>query len=142
LVVNKQGTADFKGVMGYVKQAGELGAQMVVVREVWVPEVYGDYNPDVYNWNLQNAVDIGPIQDQFIETAVDHNEFGLRQLDPLPWGTPVFVVEGIFSDREHGVNVTFAKCEEGTRGTVIKSIVHKPNGHGYRNWDFNGDILY
>ena len=68
--------------------------------------------------------------------------YGLKQKTPLPWGTPVFVVGGTFNDTQHGVNVTFARCDEATVGSVLKSIVHKPNGHGYRNWDHNGDILY
>ena len=142
LVVNKQGAADFDGVMEYIRQAGQLGAQMVVIREIWVPDVYGDYNKEVYRWNLKNKVLIKPIQDEFKRQAKKGNNHGLRQLNPLPWGTPVFVVEGGFDDPAHGVNVTFALCDEATTGPVMKSIVHKPNGHGYRNWDYNGDILY
>ena len=143
LVVNQQGMSDSDGVVEYVRQAGELGVHMVVIREVWVPEVYGDYNRDVFEWNQENRIDIKPVQEQFIERAANSgNAFGLRQLEPLPWGTPVFVMEGVFKDNDHGVNVTFARCDEATTGTVMKSIVHKPNGHGYRNWDHNGDILY
>lgn len=143
LVVNKQGAADFNGVMEYIKQAGERGAHQVVIREVWVPAVYGQYNQEVYRWNQDNFVDIGAIQQRFIDVAKNgNNNYGLRQLDPLPWGTPVFVMEGVFADKTHGVNVTFARCEESTKGSVIKSIVHKPNGHGYRNWEYSGDIMY
>ena len=116
---------------------------MVVIREVWTPDVYGDFSPDVYGWNLEHKVAIKPIQDIFREVSRDpKNCYGLTELDPLPWGTPVFAVGGIFSDKDHGVNVTFARCDEATVGSVIKSIVHKPNGHGYRNWDHGGQILY
>jgi hypothetical protein len=142
LVVNKQAVADFEGVMEYIRAAGELGAHMVVVREIWVPEIYASYDADVYAWNLENRVLIQPIQEQFIDAASNpKNKYFIQQRDPLPWGTPVFAVGG-FSDKNHGVNVTFAICNEATTGTVMKSIVHKPDGHGYRNWDHNGDILY
>ncbi len=143
LVMNRQGVSDFKGVMEYVKLSGELGAHMVIIREIWVPEVYGEYNQKVYQWNKENMIPVKPIQDEFIQVSQDrNNHYGLQQRDPLPWGTPVFAVGGIFSDKNHGVNVTFARCDEATTGTVIKSIIHKPDGHGYRNWDHNGDILY
>jgi MoaA/NifB/PqqE/SkfB family radical SAM enzyme len=144
LVVNKQGVDDAAGVIDYIKQAGELGAHMVVVREVWVPEIYGQRNHKVFEWNKANKVGIKPIQDKFIEYAryAQYKEFGITQRDPLPWGTPVFAMGGVFTDQDHGVNITFACCDEGTTGEVIKSIVHKPNGHGFRNWDHDGDILY
>ncbi|MCX6744877.1 MAG: hypothetical protein NTX82_05115 [Candidatus Parcubacteria bacterium] len=142
LVVNAQGVSDVAGVIDYCRQAGELGAHSVVIREVWVPEIYGQCNQEVYNWNLANKIDIKPIQARFIEICQKKNDFGLCQLDPLPWGTPVFGMAGVFTNQDHGVNITFACCDEGTTGTVIKSIVHKPNGHGYRNWDHGGHILY
>lgn len=143
LVVNKSGAADFDGVMNYIQAAGDLGAHMVVIREIWIPEIYGDYNREVYEWNVANKVDISDIENTFIKVSEKPNKWGLAQRDPLPWGTPVFVVGGNFSNNSnHGVNVTFARCDEATRGPVIKSIVHKPDGHGYRNWDHNGDILY
>lgn len=143
LVINKSGIADVPGIMRYIQELGDRGVHMVVVREVWIPEVYGVYNHEVYEWNLANWVNIGPLQDEFQSIAADQgNAYGLRLLDPLPWGTPVFVVGGKFRDTQHGVNVTFARCDEATTGTVMKSIVHKPNGHGYRNWAHNGDILY
>ncbi len=142
LVVNAQGVADVAGVIDYCRQAGELGAHMVVVREVWVPEIYGERNLGVYDWNKTNKINIKPIQDHFIEICHKKNDFGLCQLDPLPWGTPVFGMAGVFTNQDHGVNITFACCDEGTTGSVIKSIVHKPNGHGYGNWDHGGRILY
>lgn len=142
LVINRQGIVDFGGLMEYIRELGNLGAQMVVVREVWRPEVYGEWNTEVYQWNHDNWIDIGPLQEEFHRIASQkNNTHGLREGNPLPWGTPVFLVGGIFEDPTHGVNVTFARCEEAV-GTVMKSIVHKPDGHGYRNWDHNGDILY
>lgn len=53
----------------------------------------------------------------------------------------MFAVEGAWPDPSFGVNVTFANCGENV-APVLKSIVHKPDGHGYRNWDSNGDVLY
>lgn len=144
LVMNKTGVHDFEGVLEYIRQAGRLGVQMVVIREIWLPDVYGEYNTEVFWWNQANRVLIAPVQKQFIRAAKDpENPHGIHQRDPLPWGTPVFTVRGIFKNKpEHSVNVTFARCDEATTGTVIKSIVHKPDGHGYRNWDDIGDILY
>ncbi|MFC1598623.1 radical SAM protein [Patescibacteria group bacterium] len=143
VVMNQQGVKDFDSLMTYIQQAGNLGAHMVVVREVWVPENYAKKDKEIFAWNSNNRINIGPVQQQFIEVAkVINNDSGLYQRDPLPWGTPVFVVENVFDDPNHGVNVTFARCDEATKGSVIKSIVHKPDGHGYRNWDSNGDILY
>jgi hypothetical protein len=141
LVMNRLGVRDFDGVIDYIRQAGELGAHMVVVREVWVPEVYGEYNHTVYEWNRQNQILIKPIQEQFRQIAKDPvNPFGLHERDPLPWGTPVFVMDG-FTKKSHGVNITFACCDEATSGPVIKSIVHRDD-HGFRNWDHAGDVLY
>ncbi len=142
LVVNKSGVCDVPSLIEYIWQAGEYGAHMVVVREVWVPEVYSQINEEVYAWNRENYVDIKPLQDEFMRLA-EQRRHGLRRLNDLPWGTPVFAMEGIFeSDPSHGVNVTFARCDEANVGSVMKSIVHRPNGHGYRNWDSMGDILY
>ena len=143
LVINRQGIVDVDGLMEYIRELGNLGAQMVVVREVWRPEVYGEWNKEVYQWNNDNWIDIGPLQEEFHRIALEkNNAYGLREGNPLPWGTPVFLVNNTFSDPTHGVNVTFARCEEANGGTVMKSIVHMPDGHGYRNWDHRGDILY
>jgi hypothetical protein len=143
LVVNRQGVSSFDDVMKYILTAGALGAHMVVVREVWVPDIYSGINPDVYTWNRENFVPIKPIEEKFIEICRDRgNPYGLHQRDPLPWGTPVFTVSGMFTNRDHGVNVTFACCDEATSGPILKSIVHKPNGRGYRGWDCPGDYLY
>jgi molybdenum cofactor biosynthesis enzyme MoaA len=143
VMVHKQGVRDTESLMDYIRELGNLGAQMVVVREVWIPNVYSDINREVYDWNVANKLDIAPIQNEFREHAkMRDNAYGIREGDPLPWGTPVFLVGGIFDDPNHGVNVTFARCDEANSGTVMKSIVHKPDGHGYRNWDHNGDILY
>jgi len=153
LVTNTMAVSSLEGVMAYVKKAGELGAHSVVVREVWIPASFEGKNEEVFTWNQKARVDIKRIQDEFDwfarnpeKDSMIHKTAKLYQgiyvRDPLPWGTPVFVVENVFDDPDHGVNVTFARCDEATTGTVMKSIVHKPNGHGYRNWDSNGDILY
>jgi len=143
LVINREGVANVDDIMDYIKTLGDLGVQMVVIREVWRPESYQVSNQDVVQWNADNWIDIGPLQEAFEAIAdMEDNPFGLSLGNPLPWGTPVFLVGGIFQDPSHGVNVTFARCEEANGGTVMKSIVHKPDGHGYRNWDHNGDVLY
>jgi hypothetical protein len=143
LVVNKQGAKSPEDVMDYIVMAGSLGAHMVVVREVWVPDIYSGINPNVYAWNKDNFVPIRPIEERFVEICGDKgNPYGLHQRDPLPWGTPVFTVSNVFTKRDHGVNITFACCDEATSGPILKSIVHKPNGRGYRGWDCPGDYLY
>ncbi len=143
LVMNERGVRDVAGVLDYVKTAGELGAHMVVVREVWRPKVYGVWNKDVFDWNHANAIPLPPIQDAILAIASEGgNPRGLQVLDPLPWGTPVLGMGGVFRDPSHGVNLTFALCEEATVGAVLKSVVHMPDGHGYRNWNHKAEILY
>lgn len=141
LVINKSGVQNAEGILEYIRVLGNLGVQMVVVREVWRPESVGRATQEVIDWNTQNWIDIAPLQEKFTEFG-EQKLHGIRIGNPLPWGTPVFLVGGIFDEKSHGVNVTFARCEEANGGTVMKSIVHKPDGHGYRNWDHNGDILY
>jgi len=145
LVVNKKGACDINSIMEYVRAAGNLGAHQVVIREVWIPDALSEEGNDVRGWNEENKIKIAQFQNEFGQIAEDPgNKYGLQLRDPLPWGTPVFVVGGqkMFDDPDHGVNVTFARCDDSNSGAVIKSIVHKPNGHGYRNWDHNGDNLY
>ncbi|OGL76736.1 hypothetical protein A3E97_01380 [Candidatus Uhrbacteria bacterium RIFCSPHIGHO2_12_FULL_47_12] len=141
LVINKSGVKNTAGILEYIRVLGNLGVQMVVIREVWRPESVGRATQEVIDWNATNWIDIAPLQTAFTEFGMN-KEHGVRIGNPLPWGTPVFLVGGIFDEQSHGVNVTFARCEEANGGTVMKSIVHKPDGHGYRNWDHNGDILY
>jgi len=138
LVVNKKGINDIDGLMSYIYALGGLGAQMVVVREIWLPESDQE-DSEVYQWNRENFLPIEPLQHRFMAMATEKDN--VQQRDPLPWGTPVFAVSG-FNNKNHGVNVTFARCDEANSGSLMKSIVHKPDGHGYRNWDHNGDILY
>ena len=145
LVVNKVNTSypHTGDVMDYIMQAGGLGAHMVVVREIWIPDVHCEINREVHDWNRENYVPIKPIEERFKEICQDKwDPRGLHLCDPLPWGTPVFSMSGIFTDRDHGVNITFAICDEATTGPILKSIVHKPNGRGYRGWDKPGDYLY
>lgn len=143
LVVNGSSVSNVHDVLRYIRTAGSLGVHMVVVREVWTPPPALSANLPTAHWSLNNKIDIGPIQEAFLASKIQEQE-RIRVLDPLPWGTPVFAVSAPDSvhGKDHAVNVTFARCEEGTRGTVIKSIVHRPDGHGYRNWDSLGDILY
>jgi len=141
LVINKSGVQDVDGILEYIRVLGNLGAQAVVVREIWRPEATGRSTQEVMDWNNANWIDIGALQKSFEELG-EKKERGVRIGNPLPWGTPVFLVGGIFDERSHGVNLTFARCEEANMGTVIKSIVHMPDGHGYRNWNHKGDTIY
>jgi len=126
-------------VLKYVQRAGEFGVHSVVVREIWIPKKYLGTNKVIYDWNLEHKIAIDSIENQFSSWVT---KMGLQLRDPLPWGTQVFVLGDVFGDPDHGVNITFARCDDASSGPVIKSIVHKVDGHGYRNWDHNGDILY
>ncbi|MDO8669524.1 MAG: radical SAM protein [Candidatus Buchananbacteria bacterium] len=143
LVVNKSGEASGDDVLNYIYQAANLGVHMVVIREVWIPDTFMDTSNKVLIWNRENQIPISPLQDKFmaISKRTSHS-YGLRLRDPLPWGTPVFTIDGYFDDPSHGINITFARCDEASVGRIFKSIVHTPDGHGYRNWDSKGDILY
>ena len=142
LVVNKAGVADTKRVLDYVMEAGRRGVHSVVVREVWCPETYGEIDNEVFQWNHDNLVEIRPLEAGFPLMAELHG-VKVDRLPDLPWGTKVFGVGGgCFPDPEHEVNVTFAICDEATEGDVIKSVVHRPNGHGYRSWTGTGSIFY
>jgi len=149
LVLARNGVGTFDDVLRYIKYFGNLGVHMVVVRELWLPEFRaGKFNQEVYEWNHRNFIRLDDIANRFHQLAmmahktVAWETYPVYELAPLPWGAKVFGMEGCFDDPEHGVNITFARCEENDRGPVLKSIVHKPNGHGYRNWDSNANILY
>jgi len=142
LVINRSGVHTYEGIIDYISILGNMGVQMVVIREVWIPDTYAPIDPAVHHWNRENHIDIGQLQAEFDEIASSGRNTFMRHGNPLPWGTPVYLVDSLFADLHHGVNVTFARCEEANGGTVIKSIVHKPDGHGYRNWDHTADILY
>ena len=145
LVLSKSGISTMDGVLEYIRHLGELGVHMVVIRELWIPTICGNINKEVYEWNQKNVVKLYEISNTFGDMAKTKTWYGdmpIYELAPLPWGARVFAMEGCFKDEHHGVNITFALCEENDKGPVMKSIVHKPNGHGYRNWDFNANILY
>lgn len=145
LVLCASGIWTFDDIYNYIIYMGSLGVHMVVLRELWNPgsEVsWTGKNQEVGAWNKQNFVSLERIQEYFDIHSSKIMPEKIYRRDPLPWGTPVYVVENAFKDIHHGVNVTFARCGEATKCPVMKSIVHKPDGHGYRNWDSNGDILY
>ena len=143
LLLSDETINDFDGVMDYIRIAGNLGVNAIVIREIWRPSKMLGQHQDVYDWSRKYYIDLSGIIERFEQEAKNiGNDYGLSKRDPLPWGTPVYVVDGIFDDPDHGVNITFARCDEATTGRIIKSVVHKPNGHGFRNWDTNGDILY
>jgi MoaA/NifB/PqqE/SkfB family radical SAM enzyme len=149
LVLTKEGVGTFDQVLKFIRTLGEFGAHMVVIRELWLPKFRaGKFNQEVYEWNKKNFVQLDGISNRFYQHSLMAHQsavweaYPVYELAPLPWGARVFTMEGCFSDAEHGVNITFARCEENDKGPVMKSIVHKPNGHGYRNWDSNANILY
>ena len=135
VVLAKSGIATSGDLIDYIYHVGHYGAHMVVVRELWNPDSYNKANPEVAKWNMDNFVSATEI----IKEITDYADINVRE--PLPWGTEVFTMDGVWPDQEHSVNLTFANCGE-NNAPVLRSIVHKPNGHGYRNWDSNGDILY
>lgn len=150
LVLAKSSIGTTDDVLEFIRTMGDYGVHMVVVRELWLPTIRGNINKEVYEWNYANLVKLYEVSNQFSDMAkLKHKSIvwyqtPILELAPLPWGAKVFAMEGegCFKDEEHGVNITFALCEENDKGPVMKSIVHKPNGHGYRNWDFNANILY
>jgi hypothetical protein len=146
LLLHTEGVQDVDGLMEYVKFFGDIGVHMVVVRELWTPYSFTKDCPAPLAWSHFHKVPIRPIEadvEQFAVSGLFHESTGLTVSlrDPLPWGQQVYSV-GSFDDPNKGVNLTFARCDEATTGNLIKSIVHRPDGHGYRNWDSNGDILY
>lgn len=142
LLLTAETIYDFHGIMDYIMTAGEMGVNAVVIREIWRPDrMLGESN-EVYEYNRANFVSIGEPEKAFDLASQSHNMYGISKRKPLPWGQPVFTVSGVFKNSDHGVNVTFARCNEGETGSIIKSIVHKPDGHGYSAWDDPGTILY
>lgn len=148
LVLCQSGIATPEDAAAYIHCMGELGAHMVVMRKLWTPSTYSEKNKEVFEWNQKNVVPLHLVSNKFRDVAVygpsweDWKKHPFYELAPLPWGASVYGMEGCFTDPEHGVNVTFAECDTNDSGPVLKSIVQKPNGHGYRNWDFNANILY
>jgi molybdenum cofactor biosynthesis enzyme MoaA len=149
LVLAKSGIGTVDTLLEFIHRMGNMGVHMMTVRQLWIPTVRpGRFNEEVYRWNKENFVPMYQISDAFAqhassgEISLAWQKYPIYTLAPLPWGAQVFGMEGCFDDPEHGVNITFSHCEENDKGPVMKSIVHKPNGHGYRNWDFNANILY
>ena len=134
LVVCKDGVNSAGAVRAYVHAMQGYGAHAVIVREIWrpSPQKYGA----VWEYNQENWVDLAEIETGWRELAVKLG--GVQEREPLPWGQRVYT----YTRDERSTNVTFARCDDAVRGTFLKSIVHKPDGHGYRAWDSNGDILY
>lgn len=140
LVMCKPGVENFKELLEYIRITKELGAHAVVVREIWIPDVYEIRNREVFEWNKKNQILITPIQEEFLKRFPLGERFSEEEylkgkyIRNLPWGVPIFDIEGI--------NVTFARCEESYFSGCLKCIVHKSNGHGYMDWDHEGSILY
>ncbi len=133
LVLNRQGVYTLDGIRAYIQNAKEAGAKMVVIRELWLPNVNDELKDnDVYRWNEENRVSMDPFVDQVWElTRQAGSRCFFRRY--LPWGTPIFDIDGM--------NVTFARCEESFAGGTAKSLVHKDDGHGYLDWE-GATILY
>lgn len=154
LVLTKSGIGTHLEALDFIKWMGNLGVHMVVIRELWIPtpamfiKNRSMSDTDVYEWNVDNLVKSYEVSNSFDDLAklrykdIAWEKYPIHELAPLPWGAKVYAMEGCFEDPEHGVNITFSHCEENDKGPVMKSIVQKPNGHGYRNWDFNANILY
>jgi len=150
LLVHRGGIQNLDDIMRYIQHFGNLGVHMVVIRELWVPAgkeptAWPSTKHHPWYWSFHNKVPIAPLEAAFDAIAWTEGhlrtELRVERREPLPWGQKVFAVSG-FPNKDYGVNVTFARCDEGQNGQIIKSIVHRPDGHGYRNWDSNGDLLY
>lgn len=143
LVLSKPGLSTSHDVWEYAQRVGQWGAHMVVVREIWRPKSYS-FDPlyqEVREWNAENWVDLAVVETDWQTLLRDERAYKIRELDPLPWGQKVYAA-GSSLDPNHGVNVTFTRCDDAVRGDFLKSIVLKPDGHGYRNWASNADILF
>lgn len=158
LVVNRDGVSDVDRVLDYVRTVGELGAQAVVVREVWRPEVRTPVNEAVYEWNHANAVPIQPIENEISRLAGEprglwdtfrwlvhgapENPNRIHRLYTLPWGRPVFAFgEGTFSDPNHAVQVVVSTSHDNFRGETFQTVVLRPDGHVYGGWESKATIL-
>ncbi len=143
LVVCKGGASNTDEVLAYVRQAGELGAQSVVVREVWRPEVLTPVNERVYAWNHENAIEIQPIEDDIADIAeTKGNPHSLHKLYTLPWGRKVFAFgEGTFRDPSHAVQVVVSTSGDNFRGGTYQTLVLRPDGNVYGGWESKGSIL-
>jgi hypothetical protein len=134
LVLCKEGVSNALEVLDYVTEVAKWGAQMVVVREIWTPG-------GAIGWNAENKIDLKGVEDSFRGGPIYKGAYTIQERDPLPWGQRVYAV-GSKIEPDFGVNVTFARCDDASKDGFLKSIVHKVDGHGYRNWDHQGDILY
>lgn len=133
LVLNKSGVHDLPGIMSYIATAKKAGAHQIVIRELWLPEGIEPLDQAVWQWNQENKVEIAALEEQFW-TESRTAKSPIRFIKRLPWGTPIFEVDGM--------NVTFARCEESYNGGTLKSLVHLVDGHGYMDWSNQGASLY
>jgi hypothetical protein len=128
-LANKKTLPDVRAVIDYVKRAGALGAQRVAIREL------GTYN----KWCEDNWVDV---VDMFFKMAALTNPHTTgnalyRRGAGLPTGENVF----LFDDPP--VQLTLGSgCFGEADDFTIRSIVHRPDGHGYRSWFDVSNILY
>jgi len=134
LLLTKVSVQTIDEIIDYIRTAKEYGAHQVVIRELWVSDVEVENQTDVWHWNIKNKVPLNAFIEDFWTCHHDNHRHGIKYIWPLPWGTPIFDVSGM--------NVTFSRCEESLNGATLKSIVHKIDGHGYRDWDHEGSILY
>ncbi|HCC23418.1 TPA: hypothetical protein DF272_04570 [Candidatus Falkowbacteria bacterium] len=134
LLLTKISVNGLNGVIDYIRTAKEYGAHQIVIRELWVSDVEAEHQSETWYWNQANKISLDPLIKEFWRCHRRGHQHGIKYIWPLPWGAPIFDV--------FGMNVTFARCEESLNGATLKSIVHKIDGHGYRDWDHEGSILY
>jgi len=136
LLLTKETVHDLAGILDYVQGAKAAGVRFVVIREVWAPSIQrlGKVRDSkTLDWCVDNQVDIDPLIEETAEYA-HRADTRATELDSLPWGQRVFDI--------YGVNVTYARCDDGQKGQTLKSIVAKPDGELYRGWDNDADVLY
>lgn len=149
VLLTKETVGDMAQFAEYVKAAREAGADAIVARELWKPnisEALTDDAREVYEWVDANRVDMAGFMQQF-ESAMqgegEKGDYGLRikYLRPLPWGMPIYSADDI--------NLIFARCDEKAVDGVYKSIQLVPREYpsgqvGWRiqgSWGDKGDVL-
>lgn len=123
----------------HILAARNLGADMVVLRECWMPERLVDdvrSTREVAEWIAENHTSAAELERDLIDKTLYASV-----VRKLPWGANVYDVGG--------VNVTFARCDETHDDGFYKSIQLVPHCYpsgciGWRmrgSWGRTGDTL-
>jgi molybdenum cofactor biosynthesis enzyme MoaA len=143
LLLTKKTAHNPATIIEYVRQARELGADMVVCRELWLPACPNDDSEEIQSWVKANHVNMKRLEQAFLKASKGEVQYDLpiRLIRLLPWGARVYDVGG--------VNVSFAHCDERFNNGTYKSIQLVPrtkpwgaiNWRIQGSWDSTGDVL-